>query len=131
MQQLTTTQEATTAMAFDPHHDAKQAFTSLYLFSDVATGDHVQVQPVSRCHLSRPAPPSKPPKPEKLKLKPPMPRTNGCPVDVDGFPVDDPHAHPVSPAFQPETQTRSAGTTRSTGTVRIALTIPVIMGGHV
>lgn len=112
-------------MAFDPHHDAKEAFASLYVFADLPSG-HVQVQPVSRCHLANRPPPSKPPKPGKAKFKQPRPLTVGCPVDVDGFPVDDPYVHPVAPAFQPQT----GSTTTQAQARKVRVQVQITFGGR-
>ena len=118
----TTTQaQGQPAMPFDPHHDEKEAFSSLYLFADLPSG-HVQVEPVSRCHLANPAPPSKPPKPGKAKFKQPKPLTVGCPVDVDGFPLDDPRSHPVAPAFQPQAGSPTQATKARAARFQITVT---------
>jgi hypothetical protein len=133
----TTTQPGGQAMlASDPHYDEKQAFSSLFVFTDL-TGDHVQVQPVSRCHLTRPAPPTKPPKPAGLVRKDreyvlPGERqiealTSGCPVDLAGFPVEDPQAFRQDPTFQP--QPTSAGSTQASPSKKARFQVQITFGG--
>ena len=122
-------------MAYDPNYAAKEAFTSLYQF-DEDTSQHVQVSPTPRCHLANPSPPTKPPKPQGLTRKDrhyTLPGqkdihalTSGCPVGVDGFPVDDPQAYRADPAYQPAQPEPSSP--RQARSVR--LKIPIIMGGR-
>ena len=123
-------------MAYDPNLDAKEAFASLYRFAYQDSG-HIQVEPVSPCHLVNKPPASQPPKPQGLTRKSrhyTMPGerdihalTSGCPVGVDGFPVDDPQAYRADPAYQPA-QPEPSSSPRQAKSVR--LKIPVIMGGR-
>ena len=130
----TPTQAGQGLLAFDPHWDAKEAFSSLYVIEDLdGNGRHVQVQPVSRCHLANRPPPTKPPKPQGLRRKDreyvfPGERqiealTSGCPVDLAGFPVEDPQAFRHDPTFQPQPASGGSTPTRKAGKARIQFEI--------